>query len=167
MAEHQGQEKTEQPTQKKLDDSRQKGMVAKSIEVNSLLVVFAGIVTIFLFQSSIAKNFSAFSVDIFGTLDVLPKRMGMIQNFFMDWYWFFLTVIGPVIAAVFLISLASNISQVGFKITPKALEPKFDKLNPLNGLKRILSTRSLFELVKTLLKFFLISLFTYFILKDD
>lgn len=39
MAEHQGQEKTEQPTQKKLDDSRQKGMVAKSIEVNSLLVV--------------------------------------------------------------------------------------------------------------------------------
>ncbi len=166
MAEHQGQEKTEQPTAKKLNDSRQKGNVAKSMEVNSLLVVFAGIVTIFLFQSSIAKNFSSFTINIFGTLDVLPNKMGMIQNFFMDWYWFFLAVIGPILASVFLISLISNISQFGLKLTPKALEPKFDKLNPLNGIKRILSTRSLFELAKTLLKFFLISFFTYYVLKD-
>ncbi len=166
MAEHQGQEKTEQPTQKKLDDSRQKGMVAKSTEVNSLLVVFAGIVTIFLFQTSIAKQFSSFSINIFGALDVFPERMGMIQNFFMDWYWFFIAVISPFLIAVFIISLASNISQVGLKITPQALEPKFSKLNPLNGIKRILSTRSLVELLKTILKFFLISLFTYFVLKD-
>lgn len=166
MAEHQGQEKTEQPTSKKLEDSRQKGMVAKSMEVNSLLIVFAGIVTIFLFQSTIAKNFSSFSINIFGTLDVLPSKIGMIQNFLFDWYWFFIAVSGPILIAVFLIALASNISQVGIRITPQALEPKFNKLNPLSGLKRILSTRSLVELVKTLLKFFLISLFTYYVLKD-
>lgn len=166
MAEQQGQEKTEQPTQKKLDDSRQKGMVAKSMEVNSLLVVFSGIVTIFLFQSSIAKIFSAFSINIFSSLDVLPSRLGMIENYFMDWYWFFLAVIGPILTAVFLISLVSNISQVGFKITPQALEPKFDKLNPINGIKKIISTHSIVELIKTILKFFLISLFTYFVLKD-
>lgn len=166
MAEHQGQEKTEQPTSKKLEDSRQKGMVAKSMEVNSLLIVFAGIVTIFLFQTSIAKNFSSFSINIFGTLDILPKRIGLIQNYFLDWYWFFLAVIGPVLTVIFLISLASNISQVGLKISLQALEPKFNKLNPLTGIKRILSTRSLVELVKTLLKFFLVSLFTYYVLKD-
>lgn len=166
MAEHQGQEKTEQPTSKKLEDSRQKGMVAKSMEVNSLLIVFAGIVTIFLFQTSIGKNFSSFSINIFGTLDILPKRIGLIQNYFLDWYWFFLAVIGPVLIVIFLISLASNISQVGLKISLEALEPKFNKLNPLTGIKRILSTRSLVELVKTLLKFFLVSLFTYYVLKD-
>lgn len=166
MAESQGQEKTEQPTSKKLEDSRQKGMVAKSMEVNSLLIVFAGIVTIFVFQSTIAKNFSAFSVEIFSSLDVFPKKLGLLQNFIMDWYWFFLAVIGPIITAVFIISLAANVFQVGFRITPKALEPKFSKLNPLNGLKRILSSRSLVEVIKTVLKFVLISFFTYFVLKD-
>lgn len=166
MAEHQGQEKTEQPTSKKLEDSRQKGLVAKSIEINSLLIVFAGMVTIFLFQNTIAKNFANFSISIFSSLDILPSRLGMIQNYFMDWYWFFIIVTFPVIIAITLISLAANISQVGFKITPKVIEPKFDKINPLNGLKRMFSGRALVEVLKTIFKFILISIFTYFILKD-
>jgi flagellar biosynthetic protein FlhB len=166
MAEYQGQEKTEQPTSKKLEDSRQKGMVAKSTEINSLLIVFAGIITIFLFQSTIARNFASFSTNIFGYLDTFPSKIGMIQNFFTDWYWFFIAVTSPVIIAIFLISIAANVSQVGFRITPKALEPKFDKLNPISGLKRIVSSRALFEVLKTLVKFFLISIFTYYVLKD-
>lgn len=166
MAEHQGQEKTEQPTQKKLDDSRQKGMVAKSIEVNSLLIVFAGIVTIYLFQTSIANSFLKFSVNIFASLDSFPSRISLIHDYFISWYWFFFIVLAPILTVVFIISIVANISQVGFKLTPKSLEPKFDKLNPLNGLKRIFSTRSLFELLKTIFKFILISVFTYYVMKD-
>jgi flagellar biosynthetic protein FlhB len=166
MAEFQGQEKTEQPTPKKLSDARQKGMVAKSIEINSLLIVFAGIVTIFIFQTMIGNNFSHFTINVFSTLDIATQKISMIQYIFIDLYEFFLKVAGPVLISIVLVSLAANVSQVGFNFSPKALELKLDKLNPINGLKRILSTRSLFELIKTLIKFIIISLFTYFVLKD-
>lgn len=166
MAEFEGQEKTEQPSSKKLEDARKKGMVAKSVEVNSLLIVVTGLVTIFLLQSYIGQQMSSFTINIFNSLDVLPKRISLLPNMAFDWFMFFFSVLAPVMTAIVIVSLASNIAQVGFKISPEALRPKFSKLNPGKGIKRIFSSRSVVEIVKTLLKFFVISFFTYLILSD-
>uniref|UniRef100_A0A832DGP8 Flagellar biosynthetic protein FlhB n=1 Tax=Ignavibacterium album TaxID=591197 RepID=A0A832DGP8_9BACT len=166
MAEFEGQEKTEQPSSKKLEDARKKGMVAKSVEVNSLLIVVTGLVTIFLLQSYIGQQMSSFTINIFNSLDVLPKRISLLPNMAFDWFMFFFSVLAPVMTAIVIVSLASNIAQVGFKISPEALTPKFSKLNPGKGIKRIFSSRSVVEIVKTLLKFFVISFFTYLILSD-
>jgi flagellar biosynthetic protein FlhB len=166
MAEFEGQEKTEQPSSKKLEDARKKGMVAKSVEVNSLLIVVTGLVTIFLLQSYIGQRMSSFTINIFNSLDVLPKRISLLPNMAFDWFVFFFSVLAPVMTAIVIVSLASNIAQVGFKISPEALTPKFSKLNPGKGIKRIFSSRSVVEIVKTLLKFFVISFFTYLILSD-
>lgn len=166
MADFEGQEKTEQPSSKKLEDARKKGMVAKSIEVNSLLIVIAGLVTIFLLQSYIGQRMSRFTINIFNSLDTLPKKISLLPNMAYDWYMFFFSVLAPIMTAVVIVALASNIAQVGFKLSPKALAPKFSKLNPANGIKRIFSSRSLVEIFKTLLKFFVITFFTYLILSD-
>ncbi|MCL6495097.1 MAG: flagellar biosynthesis protein FlhB [Ignavibacterium sp.] len=166
MAEFEGQEKTEQPSSKKLEDARKKGMVAKSVEVNSLLIVVTGLVTIFLLQSYIGQQMSSFTINIFNSLDVLPKRISLLPNMAFDWFMFFFSVLAPVMTAIVIVSIASNIAQVGFKISPEALTPKFSKLNPAKGIKRIFSSRSVVEIIKTLLKFFVISFFTYLILSD-
>lgn len=166
MAEFEGQEKTEQPSSKKLEDARKKGMVAKSVEVNSLLIVVTGLVTIFLLQSYIGQQMSNFTINIFNSLDVLPKRISLLPNMAFDWFMFFLSVLAPVTTAIVIVSLASNIAQVGFRISPEALAPKFSKLNPAKGIKKIFSSRSVVEIFKTLLKFFVISFFTYLILSD-
>lgn len=166
MADFEGQEKTEQPTSKKLDEARKKGMVAKSVEVNSLLIVVTGLITIFLLQSYIGQRMSTFTVNIFNSLDVLTRRISLLPNMAFEWYMFFLSVVGPVMLAVVIVSLASNIFQVGFKISTEALTPKFDKLNPISGIKKVFSSRSVVEIFKTLIKFFVISLFTYLILSD-
>lgn len=166
MADFEGQEKTEQPSSKKLEDARKKGMVAKSVEVNSLLIVVTGLVTIFLLQSYIGQRMSSFTINIFNSLDVLPKRISLLPNMAFDWFMFFFSVLAPVMTAIFVVSLVSNIAQVGFKISPEALAPKFSKLNPAQGIKRIFSSRSVVEILKTLLKFFVISFFTYLILSD-
>lgn len=158
--------KTEQPSSKKLEDARKKGMVAKSVEVNSLLIVVTGLVTIFLLQSYIGQQMSSFTINIFNSLDVLPKRISLLPNMAFDWFMFFFSVLAPVMTAIVIVSLASNIAQVGFKISPEALTPKFSKLNPGKGIKRIFSSRSVVEIVKTLLKFFVIAFFTYLILSD-
>lgn len=166
MAEFEGQEKTEQPSSKKLEDARKKGMVAKSIEVNSLLIVVTGLITIFLLQSYIGQKMSSFTINIFNSLDTLPKKISLLPNMAYDWYMFFFSVLAPVMTAVVIAGLASNISQVGFKLSPEALAPKFSKLNPAKGIKRIFSSKSVVEVFKTLLKFFVIALFTYLILSD-
>lgn len=166
MAEFEGQEKTEQPSSKKLEDARKKGMVAKSVEVNSLLIVVTGLVTIFLLQSYIGQRMSNFATNIFNSLDVLPNRISLLPNMAFDWFMFFFSVLAPVMTAIVIVSLASNIAQVGFSISPEAIAPKFSKLNPAKGIKKIFSSRSVVEIFKTLLKFFVISFFTYLILSD-
>lgn len=166
MADFEGQEKTEQPSSKKLEDARKKGMVAKSIEVNSLVIVVTGLVTIFLLQSYIGQRVSSFTINIFNSLDSLPKKVSLLPNMAFDWYMFFFSVLAPVMTVIVISALASNIAQVGFKLSPEALAPKFSKLNPVNGIKRIFSSKSVVEIFKTLLKFFVIAFFTYLILSD-
>lgn len=166
MADFEGQEKTEQPSSKKLEDARKKGMVAKSIEVNSLVIVVTGLVTIFLLQSYIGQRVSSFTINIFNSLDTLPKKVSLLPNMAFDWYMFFFSVLAPVMTAIVIAALASNIAQVGFRLSPEALTPKFSKLNPANGIKRIFSSKSVVEIFKTLLKFFVIAFFTYLILSD-
>lgn len=166
MADFEGQEKTEQPSSKKLEDARKKGMVAKSIEVNSLLIVVTGLITIFLLQSYIGQRMSSFTINIFNSLDTLPKKISLLPNMALDWYLFFFSLLAPMMTAIVLVGLASNIAQVGFKLSPEALAPKFSKINPVNGIKRIFSSKSVVEIFKTLLKFFVIALFTYLILSD-
>lgn len=166
MADFEGQEKTEQPSSKKLEDARKKGQVAKSIEVNSLAIVVTGLITIFFLQSYIGQRVSSFSINIFNSLDVLPNKLSLLPNLAFDWFMFFFSVMAPIMTAIVIVGLASNIAQVGFKLSPEALQPKFSKLNPISGIKRIFSSRSLVEILKTVLKFFVIALFTYLILSD-
>lgn len=166
MAEFEGQEKTEQPSSKKLEDARKKGQVAKSIEVNSLAIVVTGLITIFFLQSYIGQRVSSFSINIFNSLDVLPNKLSLLPNLAFEWFMFFFSVMAPIMTAIVIVGLASNIAQVGFKLSPEALQPKFSKLNPVSGIKRIFSSRSVVEILKTVLKFFVIALFTYLILSD-
>src|SRR5690606_15027059 len=88
-------------------------------------------------------------------------------NYFFNSYGFYVITLGPLFAGLFIAAFVSNISQVGFKLSLKALAPKKEKFNPLKGFKRILfSSHSLTEVLKSLLKLFIIGLFTYYVLKD-
>lgn len=166
MAEVDGKEKTEQPTGKKLSDARDRGQVARSREVNSLAVFSTGFIMLYLFQSFIGSQLKSFSVSIFDSLDTFPNRLNMISSFAMDWYLFFAATLAPVMIGLVVIIFTSNIAQVGIKLSPKALEFKFDKLNVFNGIKNLVSAKSLTEVLKSLVKLLLTGGFTYYVLSD-
>ncbi|MCG8685612.1 MAG: flagellar biosynthesis protein FlhB, partial [Desulfobacterales bacterium] len=71
----------------------------------------------------------------------------------------------PVFAAVYVVALISNVAQVGFAISWKAIEPKMSKLNPINGFKQKFSSRAVVEFVKSLVKVGVISLVCYLVTK--
>lgn len=166
MADFDGQERTEQPTSKKLSDARDRGQIARSREVNSLAIFGTGFTLLYLFQNFIGSRIKHFTISIFNSLDSFPHQITNIKDFAIDWFYFISVTIAPILLGLIVITLISNIGQVGIKLTPKALSIKLDKLNVFNGIKNLISVKSLAELIKSIMKLLLISLFTYFILND-
>lgn len=162
MAEQQGQDKTEQATQKKLDDARSRGQAAKSAEISAFTVFGSGLLILFLFQGFIGQRLSSMATQIFISLGQFELSRNVIQIYAMKGFLFFFLTLSPFFIGIILLALAVNLMQVGIKLSPKALQPKFDKINPIKGLKnKLFSTRTLVETIKSLTKLIIIGLFSY------
>jgi flagellar biosynthetic protein FlhB len=165
MPEVDGQEKTEQATGKKLTDAREKGQVAKSIELTSFAIFTSGLMVIFIAQSEIGDNISLMARKVFNSLDTLDINRNNLRDFAIGGSLFFFKVMAPILGVLMVVGLIANISQVGFKFSAKALAPKLEKFNTFAGLKRVFfSPSSLVELFKSLLKLGVVGLFTYNVL---
>ena len=158
MAEQQSaQDKTEQATPKRLDEAKDKGNVAKSQDLNSVVVLFAGIFSITFSAREIISAFRDFTTNTIVNASGMLLTQDTVSFYTVQFLQFFVIIIGPILLALMLAGLAVNYAQVGFMIAKKALSPKFDKINPAKGLKRMLSTRSLVELAKGVLKIGLVA----------
>ena len=149
-----GGEKTEPASQKKLDDARKKGQVAKSKEiVNSAFLVIAfaflkiyigilgeGLIDSFTKFYSIIPKYSTNSADM--SKQVAASILG---EMFID----IGLLIAPFLAIAFFIYFVGDLVQVKWKISSEALKPKFSNLNPVNGVKRMFSKQSLVNLLKS------------------
>jgi len=167
MAEQDGQEKTEQATGKKLSDTREKGQAPKSQELNSLAVFTTGLMVLFYTKDYVGMKLWTMSTYIFSSLDKLELSANILSIYIFKGAMFFLSTVFPVLLGIVIISLAVGYGQVGFKITPKAIQPKFNKLNPITGFKNsFLSSRPLVELLKSVAKLGIVGIFSYFILED-
>lgn len=162
-----GGEKTEPATSKKLQDARNEGQVAKSQELNSALSLIALFIMLKIFISYIGDNlFQIFALIYNKIPDIIDESIGgmtpylaaMVVN---NTLIVILKILAPVFIIGFLVALLSNIFQVGWKVTGKPMKPKFSKLNPLSGFKRIISKDSMFELLKSIAKVGVITYVAY------
>ncbi|WP_022773907.1 flagellar biosynthesis protein FlhB [Butyrivibrio sp. AE2015] len=153
-----GAEKTEQPTAKKLDDARKEGQVAKSQEVAtafSLLALFIILRFVYGFMGEIFSNTFQYVYNsipnVARTYDgYLP--VAYISSLVIHAMLTLLLLCAPFFIVGFSVALICDFVQVGFKPTTKPLQPKLSKLNPISGMKKIFSTRKVFELAKSILK---------------
>lgn len=167
MAEVDGQEKTEQATDKKIQETREKGQVARSSEVNSFAIFSSGLLLLLLTQKHIGDNTAELSRSIFKNLDKLELNTEIIKTYLNQGLMFYIDTLGPLFVGLVFISIAASYAQVGFRLSPKALMPNFAKFNVLSNIKgKFFSTTSLVELAKSLVKLIVIGLFTYWVLKD-
>lgn len=88
-------------------------------------------------------------------------------SLFGDYFLRFFLMMAPILTIVLVIALAVNIAQVGFKITPKSMEPKFEKLDVLKGLKRLFSLKSLVHLVRDTIKLGIVGLVAFYAIKGE
>jgi len=152
MAEESMQEKTEPASDKKRREAREEGDVARSAEVPSVLVLLIGVIVIHIFCGFMYGNMVAVLRDCL-SFDKIPdftdaQSVSLFYRYALN---FFLTF-SPVMAAVLLIALVSNIYMVGFQISWKALGFKFNRIDPIQGLKKKFSMSSVVELIKNIAK---------------
>lgn len=161
-----GQERTEQPTAKRLDDARRKGQVPRSRELNTMAVTLLGVVSLVALSKPLgdslttmmSRRFVLTREEIFDVNSMLIHLGEGFGEMFIGLAPFFLVV---VCAAIF-----SSIALGGFSFSSEALTPKLEKLSPIRGIKRVFSARGLVELLKALAKFLLIGGLTALLLHN-
>lgn len=147
------QEKTEQPTPKRLDEARKKGDVAKSMEVNSAFSLLFGLIFLYgmshLFYRALSTTFRT----ILGGGYMVQLTETSVYYYMIQGLERFGVLIAVFMGGIMVVGLGSSILQVGFMITLEPLKPKGERLDPFKGFKKIIfSKRSLEELIKNILK---------------
>lgn len=154
-------ERTESATPKRREEARKRGQVARSVEMSTAVVLLGAWGLINLFGGSMAGRLLGFAQALWNsgpTQEWSPE--GMRQLLLRTLGTVVLTA-GPIALGGMLLGVAANLVQVGLLFTWEPLTPNFGRLNPLEGLKRIFSRRSLIELVKSLTKMGLVGYVTY------
>jgi len=144
------EEKTEDATPRKKSEARKKGQVAKSKEVNLALTLLASTLTL----AAISGYFSGSLKDTMTYFMNQDFKMMLdynsVQAIWITVIWRMAMMYLPVALPIMLIGVLANFLQTGFILTSEPLKPQLSKINPINGFKRIFSTRSLVDLVKNL-----------------
>lgn len=151
-----GEEKSEEPTEKKLRESREKGQVARSRELTTFLMVISASLFLYFFgqyfmmdlQTIMEQGLTPDRAHAYDLSMALDQILAMIlQAFFMVAPFFLLMAVVAIVASSLL---------GGFNFSAQAMSPQFSKMNPIKGIKRMFSMNSLMELLKALAKFTLV-----------
>ena len=156
MAEDTGQERTEQPTPRRIQQAREKGQIPTSRELNTMLMMLIAGASIMLIGPGIVEDFlqmfkQHLNISRENIFDITSMPV-MLESAIID----ALITLSPFFTLMILAAVAGPLMMGGVTFSAKALSFKWDKLNPITGLGRVFSKKGLVELVKALLKFIII-----------
>ncbi|MER2299654.1 flagellar biosynthesis protein FlhB [Pseudomonas promysalinigenes] len=162
-----GQDKTEDPTDKRKRDAREKGEIARSKELNTVASTLAGAGALLAFGGNLAQTLMTLMQMNFSlSREVLTdeRSMGM---FLLASGKMAIWAVQPILMLLFVIAFVSPIALGGFIFSGSLLQPKFSRMNPLSGIKRMFSLNSLTELLKAMAKFLVILAVALVVLSND
>ncbi|MGG0738014.1 flagellar biosynthesis protein FlhB [Niallia taxi] len=157
-------EKTEKATPKKKQDTRKKGQVAKSQDINTALVLIAVFAVLNFAGGSILKGIVSLMNFSLNDLMLMELTEHNIKSIFIEILKQTAIILSPILAAAMIAGVIANYIQVGVLFTTEPIKFKLEKINPLSGLKRMFSIRSIVELLKSILKITVIGIVTFAIL---
>ncbi|MGL4318587.1 MAG: flagellar biosynthesis protein FlhB [Pseudomonas sp.] len=162
-----GADKSEEPTSKRLEEARKKGQVARSKELNTLAVMLAGAAALLIYGAEMGATMIELMRDNFTlSRDVLLDDGSMARNLLASGLQA-LKSLQPLLIVLLIASIVGPIALGGWLFSAEAMQPKFSRMNPWEGLKRMFSTKALVELLKALAKFTIILLVALAVLKAD
>jgi len=167
MPEENFQDKTEPATPKKKQEARKKGQVAKSKELGSIAILSAGVIYLFFCGKDMTIGLGN---NIQQTFLIIPQLKSSDYNLMVllaQAAKNYLRMILPIMLVLCIIAILSNYLQTGLIWSVETLTPKMSKINPIEGVKKMFSMRSLVELAKSIAKILIVGWAAFSVLKDN
>lgn len=155
------QEKTERATPKKRQEERKKGTVAKSQEIPSAFILFFTFMFLLLYGTIFRDGFMSLFAVSFHEYILWDVTQTNVISIFGSLLFDGLLLLAPVFIITMAIAIIGNYVQIGFLFTGEPLKPKLNKLDPIQGAKRIFALRALIEFSKSVLKIIIIGIVVY------
>ncbi len=160
------QEKSEKPTDKKLDEAKKKGQVIRSAELGScMIILFSAIFLYYTMSHTFQQAFQSYMVSV-QTMN-MDVTVTSIQSVLSSGIFKWLVIVAPIFGLVTFLSIAANVAQVGFMWAPQIFNFRAEMLNPIAGMGRFFSIRSMQELLKALVKILILTYISYSIVNNE
>lgn len=167
MADENDDEKTEEPSQYRIDEARKKGDVASSKELSSVLMLSGSLLTLILCGVFIYETFTEYIdwvyIQDFKAIYTKEKFHDVISHT----VWTLLKCVAPSFGASICLGFLSQFVQIGFLYSPEILNADIERINPIKGFGRLFSKKALAEALKGVFKFTVVIIITYSIMKDN
>lgn len=160
-------ERTEEATQTRRDDFRKRGQVAQTRELGTALILLFAAAAVYMMSKSFMGQMSDLFHQVYGPNLIQAIRTGDYGMVTMAAGKSFAVIALPVLLVTMVVGVGSNLAQTGIMQVEDALEPKFERLDPMQGLQRIFSLRSLVEGLKAFIKMLIIGWVAYLVLKGQ
>ena len=167
MPEESLQEKTEQATPRHRRKAREEGQVAKSMELNSVFVLLAGIAALYFGGGAILAQMMGITRTVFRELPFVELATADLQSYLITGTKVILGILLPICGTIMAVGLLINCAQVGMTLAIQPITPKWSKIDPISGFKRLFSRKAFFELLKGLLKISIVGGIAYTTLKGE
>ena len=159
-------DKTEKPTPRKLRKAREKGQIARSREIPMAATLMGMLIILYYFGSNIVQNLE---MEISHQLRLnIPQELtvSVVSTMFRDITFRMAVLLVPIFIAIAVISIVSNVAQGGLAVSSESLRPKFNKLSPTQGIKKIISKTGLVNLAKSLLLIVAVGIISWQVVSD-
>lgn len=161
------QEKSERATPRKRREARKEGQVAKSMELNGAAIICLGFASFYVLGPPLVGKVYDLMQYVMANAVFIATSEELYINLFTQVGRNYLLIMLPVFVVMVIIAAGINLVQVGFGASSKALGPKFSKINPLKGLKKLFSVRSLVHAVRDSLKLAVVGFVAYKVIDSE
>lgn len=148
----QDQDRTEQATPFKLKEARKRGQVSKSLEVNSLIMLFVALAVSYFVAESVIQSGLTLSQKLLADAHLVNLEGPAPVAFFAYIFESTTSIFWPFVLALVIAAIGANMFQTGPVFSFHPLKPDVSRINPVTGFKRLFSKKMLFESIKTVVK---------------
>ena len=167
MADENDDEKTEEPSQYKIDESRKKGDVASSKELTSVLLLSGSLLTLILCGVFIYEVFTEYIDWLYRQDFKMVYTKEKFGEVITQTAWTIVKCVGPSFGASLCLGVMSQFIQIGFLYSPEIMNMDLERINPIKGIGRLISKKAIVEAIKGCFKFTVVILITYYVMKNN
>lgn len=160
-------QKTEEPTSRKLSQARERGQVAQSQEIKHLFVLVGALMLVGVFAPIASRHMVEGLYGFLSNLHRIRTDAGSLQQMLAQGIGDVTLVLAVPLIMFIVLAIAASVVQFGFLFQTESMKPELSKLNPLSGVKRLFSMRSLTELLKGIVKISIVAVAAFLVLRPE